>query len=501
MPQIAVIDIGSNSIRMQISEIFGKSYKIIEDYKEILRIGDEVFLKGELSNKAIEDILNALKKIKSLIEGKNVDIVRVVATAAFREAKNGYIVANLIEKETGLKIEIISGREEAYFNYLSAAANFQLSKSNAVIVDIGGGSAELCITDQGTLKSAVTTNLGCSKLTKMFLKHNPPLIEEILKMKSYISNQIKHYDINKDIALVISSGGTMYNVSEIYYREKNKEDTAIKYVDRKFLKKMISTMELKSTEEIKKINGIEPQRADIMLAAMIFIDILLERTRLSGFYTLRAGLRTGLTIDTMNNMGYELPFQNGDDVRFSRLIEIGNKFSFEEDHAKQVNFLVQKLFELLKDKLQLSEKYRKILEGAAILHDIGNYISYSSHHKHSYYLIKNSELLGYTPEEVEVIANVARYHRRSVPKISHETYNSLANDQQALIRKLAGLLRLADGLDRSHNKLVHDISIIDEDDVIYIKAISDMDIYIEIEGANNKKELLEEVLGKKVVIQ
>lgn len=501
MPQVAVIDIGSNSIRMQISEIFGKSYKVVEDYKETLRIGDEVFIKGNFSDRAIEDMLSVLKKIKSLIDGKNVDIIRVVATAAFREAKNGYIVADIIEKETGLKVEIISGKVEAYFNYLSAAANFQLSKSNAVIVDIGGGSAELCVTNDGNLKYAITTNLGCSKLTKMFIRHTPPLIDEILKMKKYISEQLKHYEINKDIALIICSGGTIYNVSEIYYKEKNKEDTAIKYVDRKFLKKMISTMELKEIDEIIKINGIEPKRADIMLAAMIFIDILLEKTRLSGFYTLRAGLRTGLTIDTMNKMGYELPFQNGDDVRFSRLIEIGNKFSFEEEHARQVNFLVQKLFDLLKDELKLNEKHREILEGAAILHDIGNYISYSSHHKHSYYLIKNSELLGYTPEEKEIIANVARYHRRSLPKVTHEPYNNMGTDQKAIIRKLAGLLRLADGLDRSHNKLVHNISIVNNNDVLIIKPISDIDIYIEIEGANSKKELLEEELGKKIVIQ
>ena len=500
MPQIAVIDIGSNSIRMQISEVLGKSYKIVEDYKEILRIGDEVFLRGEFSDRAIDDILNVLKKIKSLIDGKNVDITRVVATAAFREAKNGYIVAEIIEKEIGLKVEIISGKDEAYFNYLSAAANFQLSKSNAIIVDIGGGSAEICITDNGNLKNAITTNLGCSKLTKMFIKHSPPIIDEVLKMKKYISGQLRHYEINKDIALVICSGGTMYNVSEIYYKEKSKADTAIKYVDRKFLKKMISTMEMKDTDTIKNINGIEPQRADIMIAAMIFIDILLEKTRLSGFYTLRAGLRTGLTIDTMNKMGFELPFQNGDDVRFSRLIEIGNKFSFEEDHARQVNFLANKLFELLRGRLQLSEKYRKVLEGAAILHDIGNYISYSSHHKHSYYLIKNSELLGYTPEEIEIIANIARYHRRSVPKLSHEPYYSLGVDQKAVIRKLAGLLRLADGLDRSHNMLVHDILINENNDVLQIKPVSDVDIYIEIEGANSKKELLEEELGEKITL-
>jgi len=143
----------------------------------------------------------------------------------------------------------------------------------------------------------------------MFIKHNPPLIDEVLKMKSILTSQLRHCEINKDIAMIICSGGTMYNVSEIYYKEKNKEDTAIKYVERKFLKKMISTMELKKIEEIKNINGIELQRADIMLAAMMFIDILLEKTRLSGFYTLRAGLRTGLTIDTMNKMGFELPFK------------------------------------------------------------------------------------------------------------------------------------------------------------------------------------------------
>jgi exopolyphosphatase/guanosine-5'-triphosphate,3'-diphosphate pyrophosphatase len=501
MPKIAVIDIGSNSIRMQMSSVLGKSYKIIEDYKELLRVGDDVFLNGYFSSNSIDEMIIVLKKIKSLMEGKNIEIIRAVATAAFREAKNAGEIVQKIKEVIGIDVEIISGEFEAYLNYLSAAANFQLTKIDAIIVDIGGGSTEICLTKGGKLDFGISTNLGCSKLTKDFIKHDPPVIDEIFSLKKHINNNLKHYNIPRGVNAIICSGGTMYNVSEIYYKQKDKEDTAIKYVDRKFLKNLISTMEWKKVEDRTNIYGIEPKRADIMLAAMLFVDILLEKSHLSGFYTQRAGLRTGLTIDTMNKMGVELPFQNGDDVRFSRLIEIGNKFSFEEDHARHVNKLAKIIFESLKAEMQLDNKYKSILEAACILHDIGNYIGYTSHHKHSYYLIKNSELIGYTAEEIELIANIARYHRRSVPKQSHEPYNNLGINEKTVMRKLAGILRVADGFDRSHNAFINDIKVEIGESMVRIKPLSEADIYLEIEGANSKKDLLEASLNKKVIIE
>ncbi|MDY6820240.1 MAG: Ppx/GppA phosphatase family protein [Deferribacterota bacterium] len=501
MSKIAVIDIGSNSVRMQISEVFGKSYKIVEDYKKILRIGDNVFQKGFFDEKSVDNLVIVLKNLKSLIIGKNVDTVKIVATAAFREANNAFDVVDRVKKEIDFDIEIIPGEKEAFYNYLSATANFQLSKNDAVVVDVGGGSTEICITKKGDLIKSISLEVGCSKLTKLFIKHNPPTIEEILNLKRYINDRLEGLNINSDIDLVISSGGTMYNLSEMYYKEKSKENEAVKYVDRKYLKKMISYMSIHSIDEIKKLAGIEPQRSDIMLAAMIFIDILLEKTRLSGFYTMKAGLRTGLTIDTINKMGIDLPFQNGESVIFSRLIEIGNKFNFEEDHARQVNKLALRLFDLLMERLSLDKNYKNILEASAILHDVGTFISYSGHHKHSYYLIKNSELLGFSPNEIELIANIARYHRRSVPKPTHKPYNDMTYEEKLITQKLAAILRIADGLDRSHNDLIKDIHLTEEDKALYIKPISKSNIYLEIEGANRKKDLLENILGKNVIIK
>jgi exopolyphosphatase/guanosine-5'-triphosphate,3'-diphosphate pyrophosphatase len=223
--------------------------------------------------------------------------------------------------------------------------------------------------------------------------------------------------------------------------------------------------------------------------------MILEETGVDGFYTLTGGLRAGLTIDTINKMGIELPFQNSmDGVRYSRLIEIGNKFDFDEAGAFQVEKLARMLFDGLKDRMGLVERDWALLEAAALLRDIGKHIAYSKHHKHSYYMIKHSELVGYTHEEIEAIASIARYHRKSMPKVAHDEFMSLLPAMQLRVEKLAALLRLAIALDRTHKGLIDRLEITVTSVSIDIKPISDKDITLEIKDFERNRDMLVKLL-------
>ena len=264
MGNIVVIDIGSNSIRMQVSEFLEKSYRIVDDYKELTRIGDDVFEKGCFSEKTIRKIIDVLKLMKRLLDNRKIEVLNIVATEPFREAKNSIDVVDLIKKECGFDVEIISGEQEAYLIYLAATANFQMSHLKALVVDIGGGSTEFSLVDKGELICAISTKLGCSRVTKRFIKHDPPLLDEIFQLKNYISrglikasidNAVDFLDTYVDI--VICTGGTMNNVADISYKENSKSDSIVKYVERKFLKKLTSDAEWKTVDERMKMNRLQ----------------------------------------------------------------------------------------------------------------------------------------------------------------------------------------------------------------------------------------------------
>lgn len=498
--KIAVIDIGSNSLRMQISGIQNKSYRVIDEFKELIRIGDEIFVEGKLRKASISKILKVMGVFTHLIESHGVDVVRAVATESLRAAANSGMVLKRIKEECGIDVEIITGVEEGYYSYLAACYNFQINKVKSVIVDIGGGSSEFSIAENGVLMSSDSKLLGCSRLTRSFISDYPVSTCEYVNLKHHIVEQFP--DVDESIDIVICTGGTMNNVGAIFSQAEHKEiDTPIKYVRRKFLKNLIFKLGRNDLANIKKIDGMEEKRADIMLAAALQIDHLLQLTQCEGFYTFSGGLRTGLTIDTMNQQGITLPFQSdSQDVRFSRLIEIGNKYAFDETHARQVCKLAKQLFHCLKFDLDLSERDWEVLEAAALLHDIGNYISFSKHHKHAEYLIMNSDLLGYTQNEKVMISHIARYHRKSMPKPTHSIYQTLEAPDVDRVLKLAGILRVADAFDRSHQGPVNRLQVDMDDATCQICPESRTDLYAEKTGFESKKDLLESILEKAVVL-
>ncbi|WP_022851799.1 Ppx/GppA phosphatase family protein [Limisalsivibrio acetivorans] len=503
LTSVAVVDIGSNTVRLQVSELKDKSYKVVEEYKESVRLGDEVFNYGRITEPALERLLASLREVRSIVEHWKVDTIRAVATASFRGADNFEEVIDKIRETCGFNVEVISGEDEARFTCIAATANFQLTKYNALVLDIGGGSAEYSFVRKGVLERAVSLELGCNRLTRQYLKGDPPKSSEVQELKDLYREEIKKLNIDDKIDIIICTGGSMGNLATINYIEKKARlDRAVKYVERKYLKRFISDFRNMSVKERIEVEGMEEKRADIILAAAMQVDIVLEHAEREGFYTLSGGLRTGLTIDTVNSMGIELPFQqNLDDIRHSRLIEIGNKFLFEERHARQVCRLCQKLFDSVAEEEKLTSDDWQLLEAAALLHDIGNYISYSKHHRHSQYLIMNSDLIGYDHDEIVLIGNIARYHRKKGPQEKHRYYRGLSSSQKKKVAVLAGILRIADALDRSHRSHVKELEIKSSKKEMNIKVVSGADVSMELRKVDIKKDILEETINKEIVFK
>ncbi len=492
--KVAVIDLGTNSLHLQIFKVSEGQFEIIEDFKEIIRLGDDIFTTGKILKHSLDNMINILNEIKKICDSKGVSHIRFISTAPLREAENSQEVSEILFKAIGIKPEIISGEREAEFAFLAATTSFDLDDSSVLITDVGGGSAEFIIANRGKIAYKESTELGCNKLRHMFLKHDPPQANEINKLKKYIMDFIKERPFNRKIEHIISLGGTLNNVANVQYKNSSQRSSRVRYVDRKFLKKFIRIILEKTVAERAKIPGLDPKRADVVIPATILIDSLMDICGKSGSYTLSGGLRVGILIDTLNSMGIKLSFQeNQYSLRLSRIFDICKKYKGEIAHLKHVRNLSMIIFDQLKNHFHLTDNQRDILEAAALLHDIGNYISYSQHHKHSYYLIKNSDLIGYSDEEIELIANVARYHRKSQPKKSHENFMKLTEAQKDTVKKMSAILRIADALDRSHDQRVKYVKVSISKDSIKLTLSGRKDFSLERAGVLKKKDLFESV--------
>jgi exopolyphosphatase/guanosine-5'-triphosphate,3'-diphosphate pyrophosphatase len=511
---LAAIDIGTNSFHLIVVKIGDKgSFKIITRDKEVVRLGKSSSDMKYISADAVYRAVITLKRFKLICDSYNAEI-RAVATSAVREALNGEDFISEVFYKTGIKIEIISGYEEARLIYMGVLQSLPVFRNKILLIDIGGGSTEMLVGEKGEVIYANSTKIGTVRLTERFFpdkKFTPDAVEEA---KVYarsllfpVLRRIKEYSYDT----VVGSSGTISTIGSIIHFLNNPETEDDSFLNNyiydrdslfRIAKKITRCLNVRQIEEIK---GLDAQRADIITAGVIILEQIFNGLDINRITVSNYALREGIILDTIDKISGHRNLGAITDIRYKSVLNLAEHCNYDKQHSEQILQLSIKIFDFLIKNypdFELSLADKEYLEAASLLHDIGHSISHSQHHRHSYYLICNSNLLGFNNEELEVIANIARYHRKSHPKLKHDNFAKLNAINKDKVRKLAGILRVADGLDRGHSSAVADITMERSGNEInlFLKPNDSADLTLEIWGANMRKELFEESFNLKLNI-
>jgi exopolyphosphatase/guanosine-5'-triphosphate,3'-diphosphate pyrophosphatase len=507
--RLAAIDIGTNSLHMIVVRVRPDlSFEIIDREKEMVRLGAGGLDGRALVPMAMQAALQTLSKFRRLAESHQVEHIEAVATSAVREAENGGEFLKAIVEQTGIRARIISGAEEARLIHLAAAYGLGLSDEVAVTVDIGGGSVEITQGTGPTLATGRSFKLGVIRLTERFVKSDPISARDERRMVRYIEAELKSY--LKDVTeagfdRVVGTSGSILSVGTIAAAE---EDGVVpagirnRRVSARQMHRVRKTLCSLPLQKRLLVPGLEPRRADIAVAGSILIDVILRRLGADEITLCDMSLREGIVLDYVARHRKEIAHaERYPDVRRRSVIELAERCNYEPEHAQQIARLALALFDATRGTHALSDREREWLEYAALLHDIGVHISYEKHHKHSYYLIRNGDLRGFEPQDVETIALIARYHRRAIPARDHDGFGELSKSRRRAIRTLSAMLRLAETLDRSHSQIVSGLALHERDEDVLLTLNTIGDAELELWAASRHAGPFEDVLGKPLRIE
>jgi exopolyphosphatase/guanosine-5'-triphosphate,3'-diphosphate pyrophosphatase len=496
----AVIDVGSNAMRFQVASVEQPGlYRIVEQDRRPVRLGHKVFETGSLDKTSRTEGLETLRRFKSIADKHGVAALRAVATSAMREASDGQ---SFIEEAGtfGVPVEILSEKEEARMISLGILSGLKFDLPLGLFMDIGGGSVEIAVGNRESLYYISSLPLGAVRLTERYIRRDPPGEREIAALRGYA--QSKLVPVAKRISrekftMAFGSGGTVTALADADSRMTGEPHQESLYVLRRG--RLKSLFDLLRSQHLKERSaGLigDPKRADILVAGAAVLLAMMDEMELDYVFVSRRGLKDGLMVDLLsrNYTAYTGPWSEAE-VRSESLEEVGEKYNYDAAHCRQVSRLAQMLFEQLRDLHRLADRYIPILHAAAMLHDIGLFIGYEKHHKHSYYLIKSSGPSSFGPMDLDMIAVIARYHRKGHPTPKHLPFSQLSPVQQDVVRKLSGILRLADALDFGHQSKVQEISCRMRSRNLTIKLSGSGDLRDEINRAMEKVELMNELFG------
>lgn len=509
---IAAIDIGTNSIHMVIVKIEPSlpSFTVIAKEKDTVRLGDRDPTTGKLTPEAIQRSLDTLRRCRDLANSLNASQIIAVATSATREAPNGEAFLRQIESELGIVVNLISGQEEARRIYLGVLSGMDFNDQPHIIIDIGGGSTELVLADIHEPRFLSSTKIGAVRLAKEFVTTDPISDSELKVLRAYVKGMLerpvdeiwRNLQLN-EVPRTIGTSGTIETIAAIHAKDElgYVPDPLNGYeVNRQDIEKIVKKLAKMSFKERLDVSGLSEKRAEIIIPGAVILLEAMTMLKLDSIMICERALREGMIVDWMLTRGLinsRLRYQN--EVKNRNVLKIAKKYHVDLEYGERVAYFALSIFDQLKGELHSWDvAERELLWSAATLHNCGIYISHSSHHKHSYYLIRNAELLGFTELELELIASIARYHRKSKPKKKHEPYNSLPHKQyQLIVRQLSAILRLAVALERRNKGAIAGVNCqYDRHDRSLHFQIEPVEIgdkcSLELWNLSYKKELFEE---------
>jgi exopolyphosphatase / guanosine-5'-triphosphate,3'-diphosphate pyrophosphatase len=507
---LAAIDVGTNSFHLVVVRpLQNQKFTVLAKEKIVVRLGESPHQIRFLTEEAMQRGVEAMKLFALVAERMQAPI-RAVATSAVREATNADEFIERVREAAGVEIEVVSGFEEARLIYLGVLQALPVFNERIALFDIGGGSTEFLVGSEGRTLYANSFRIGAIRMTQRFFPDEQVTEEQVARCRLYLRGEIYHAarEIrDRQCARLIASSGTAQTVAAMALAARGElvpEALNGVTINRREVRQVVERIvAAPSFAQRGAIPGIDPRRADIIVAGAVTLETIMDACGFSEYTISSYALREGIILDTIQkNEGELSATPHLSDLRYETVMKIGRMYNFDEPHGRHVADLALAIYDSLAPMHMLEDIDRELLEAASLLHDIGYYISHSSHHKHSMYLIRHSEALGFTQEELEVIANVARYHRKSHPKQRHPEFAVLSRRDQARVRTLASILRVADGLDRTHRHNVDVVETTFDDGVICIRAIcrNDCDPTFEFWSANRKKELMEEVFKRRVEI-
>jgi len=507
---LAAIDIGTNSVHGIVAQLTeddgGPHFEVLEREKAVVRLGETAGDIRQLSADAIDRTVEALARFAPLADRYGAPIT-AVATSATREAENRQVLVDRAWAEAGVHIEVISGVEEARLIHLGVLQVVPVFEQRLVLCDIGGGSTELLVGQRGEVLAARSLKLGAIRLTRRFFEEEPTPAEAVEACRRHVRSTLAPFAkeirrLRPDVA--VGSSGTIANLAEMAaVRATGTRPRSVRNLTltRAGLDEVVAELVAAPTAAARaKLDGLDAGRADIILAGALILEQVMHELGLEALVVSDFALREGVLLDAwQRHRGGSLHHLS--DLRRRSVEALADAMDEDPPHSRHVARLALDLFDATADRHGLGDDARELLEAAALLCNVGLFLSHAQHHKHGYYVIRNTDrLTGFTDHEVELVALVARYHRKSEPKARHPEFAGLGEEDQHVVRTLAGLLRVAIGLDRTHSAAVAGIDVTaDGDDLtIALRPADGADVGLERYAADARRGLLEHALGCRV---
>jgi len=473
MPTFAAVDIGSNSCRLKIAEVQMHRLKTLHEDREVTRLGESVFQTGTISPEAMAATIRALKRFHKAVQLHVADKVRVVATSAMRDARNADAFTEWVRSATGWSVEVISGLEEGRLIQLGVVTHEVGARGRCVLVDLGGGSCEVTVSDGGRIKAMASLPLGAVRLQQEFLTTDPPTKEDVTRLKQYIDRELKKA-VRKigmpRVGLVIATSGTAAALAEASGYARKKAETKgkkrslakrrVEHVgaltaDVSEVRYLADRMVKMRDEQRAAVPGIGPRRSEIIVGGALVYASLMERFGLKTFRYSALGLRDGMLAQMLGDVDLRASVhQKIENERWAGVLEVCRRYGIEQRQVEPVRQHVVELFKALVRVHDLPEEYRMWLESAAMMQDVGKFMNHQGHHRHAQYIIANSEIFGFSPEQRAIVSALARYMGKTRPDPMDRVLRTISVEEHSNVFRAIVLLRLAAALNQDRASAV-----------------------------------------------
>lgn len=501
MRTLAAIDVGANAIKMTVATLDDAGrLSVVDRAREPVRLGTDVFASGAVSEEALERVTDAFIRLRALVDRHGATQVRAVGTSALREATNRELVLDRVFQVSGIDVEVVSPDEEARLIFLGVASKLDFKGRRALLIDIGGGSVEISLAADGRLLSTSSFKLGAVRLLQVLEEKKYGERQFSRLVHGYVGaiEKLLRQEMGQPVDLCVGTGGNIESLADLC-RASSEEGRDGRFTPGELdvvLKKLQS---LTIAERVQEL-GLRPDRADVIVPAAIVLQHVLALAGPAEVVVPQVGLREGLLADMALARDGKRHAPPRDQL-MNWALRLGRKYGFDESHGTTSARLAGQLFDATKALHHLDDEHRLLLELAALLHDVGHFIGVSKHHKHTYYLLTANPILGLNEPQMAIVANVARYHRKSPPKPHHRGYMALGSKERVATAKLAALLRLADALDTQHGGRVTDVAVEHNRRQFVMRVKGDGDLLLEKWKVMKKAGLFEEVFSLKCLVE